>query len=1045
MADNTVNKIPARLKSAVVGGHVAGVEDIIDDNKGINQKQINEIHEQVLSNLGEEMSTLRQEMDDIEDGIQFDQDGDLVSEDGTDFSDPTKRGKIPTIGSIKDGADPIPTTESDNLVKSGGVQNELALGAVYDVTAKNPTAGPNNDGKWESLNALLSDAYLSTLIPTAVRKGGMSIKFVQSSDNNYVQYMYKGTSTSAADFTNADNWEKINLEEEVSQLGQKLIKLVGFGTISGGNSGVTKVGDIYYSTSIKKICECTSYTSSTNFEQVALPFFDGAIYTYNNNLYIWNGSDLVSKTLADEEPISESKNLVESGGVYNKIGLIAIVFPIKNYRISPLGVETSQTGWECSEFIRVVDIDVKYLRLRNTNNVTACIYFYSENKEPISGITTDGTITINMYNVPQNAYYVRFCRAFPTVYPGYDVFVNVDVTKELYKKGSNNIIQFIDNNDELNPKTITDAIIKESDYFTLTEDETTDVYLTDGTTHQYNKFAMTELFPVQSGMVLLGTLVASTVNICAIVFFDINRVFISGIYKQVSSAQYFNIDTTQPDMTIPTNAKYFAVQGPTMSTWFSGQSLKGKVVLTTILNDTELNLNKLNLAVFGSEPISLLWPRVIYNVGNNIDMEKNNFPRNYSTCLYIDNFLPNGLLSEPKVLFGDKKIIKAIPCYEPPMPNNQGLDGSYETPKMNNGQDIYTETVSIEINNNGTTQTRNITNRCVLNSAAKNKKIAILCIGDSITYGQNAYFTESPNKANYTMLLAEMFKKDNIQEGSGYDFDTIGTIKYNRIFSYDGIDYNIPCFNEGYSGRSMQDNGLFTNPKFLDENDNFSFNNWLNKYRTKDDDGIQLYFDENGATTGVGGNYGYYADGTQSSFKIGTEVTNVADYNVYKPTHIFLFHCTNQAITKAEYNTFISYVRDVFPDAIIGLGAPHMAGTYYPSFWPQYCKCERWNDMLNYSNADNRQYNTEKVLLEIADDSSYEQNNVFVLSTFFVNPSADALGGLAVSQPYNDFIAGGDIFMPKGQGPQAHVGGKAHAAYAYQLYGWTKWTLVNNE
>ena len=83
--------------------------------------------------------------------------------------------------------DDEPTAGSDNLVKSGGVQNELALGAVYDVSAKNPTAGPNNDGKWASLSALLSDANLNTLIPTSVRKGGMSIKFVQSSDNKYVQ------------------------------------------------------------------------------------------------------------------------------------------------------------------------------------------------------------------------------------------------------------------------------------------------------------------------------------------------------------------------------------------------------------------------------------------------------------------------------------------------------------------------------------------------------------------------------------------------------------------------------------------------------------------------------------------------------------------------------------------------------------------------------------------------------------------------------------------------------------------------------------------
>ena len=85
--------------------------------------------------------------------------------------------------------DDKPTALSTNAVKSGGVAEELALGAVYDVSAKNPTDGPNSDGKWESLSALLSDANLNTLIPTSVRKGGMSIKFVCSSDNKYRQFM----------------------------------------------------------------------------------------------------------------------------------------------------------------------------------------------------------------------------------------------------------------------------------------------------------------------------------------------------------------------------------------------------------------------------------------------------------------------------------------------------------------------------------------------------------------------------------------------------------------------------------------------------------------------------------------------------------------------------------------------------------------------------------------------------------------------------------------------------------------------------------------
>lgn len=78
----------------------------------------------------------------------------------------------------------------------------------YDVSANNPTAGPNNDGKFESLSALLSDKNLDTLIPNLFRKGGMSIKYVQSSDNKYVQYRLMSQSFN----TDIDNWCKTDNE-----------------------------------------------------------------------------------------------------------------------------------------------------------------------------------------------------------------------------------------------------------------------------------------------------------------------------------------------------------------------------------------------------------------------------------------------------------------------------------------------------------------------------------------------------------------------------------------------------------------------------------------------------------------------------------------------------------------------------------------------------------------------------------------------------------------------------------------------------------------
>ena len=73
---------------------------------------------------------------------------------------------------------------------------------LFDVSAH------NSGVVFESLSALLSSSNLSTLIPTSVRHGGMSIRFIQGSeqgsDNKYVQYRLLTTSFS----TTESDWTK---------------------------------------------------------------------------------------------------------------------------------------------------------------------------------------------------------------------------------------------------------------------------------------------------------------------------------------------------------------------------------------------------------------------------------------------------------------------------------------------------------------------------------------------------------------------------------------------------------------------------------------------------------------------------------------------------------------------------------------------------------------------------------------------------------------------------------------------------------------------
>lgn len=112
------------------------------------------------------------------------------------------------------------TPNSEALVQSGTVFERFKFdGGAWNVSAHFPTGGPNNDGKF-TLEYILANA--NTLIPADWRKGGMSIRFVDSSDKMYVSYMYKLQSTnnnaSSNDFTNTDNWEKLNLEDEINEV-----------------------------------------------------------------------------------------------------------------------------------------------------------------------------------------------------------------------------------------------------------------------------------------------------------------------------------------------------------------------------------------------------------------------------------------------------------------------------------------------------------------------------------------------------------------------------------------------------------------------------------------------------------------------------------------------------------------------------------------------------------------------------------------------------------------------------------------------------------
>ena len=288
------------------------------------------------------------------------------------------------------GIDDEPTAGSDNLVKSGGVAEELALGAVYDVSAKNPTAGPNNDGKWESLSALLSDANLGTLIPTSVRKGGMSIKFVLTSDNKYVQYRYIGTDvTTATLFTNVNNWDEVGYTaQKISELGfiptaplspseSNNWKLLGNGLCSGDESYkmvkyLVNEGDVLRlhiskeSGGVMQFQNAASVPASgangnlvgstyTNAVDELVEVPAGATYLIVSQLKTTTTNVVEKKVSVDNVPTLWSENLVKSGGVSGYVnskveGYVHPIYVNKNNLITKTGYFSSYNGYNAYVF-----------------------------------------------------------------------------------------------------------------------------------------------------------------------------------------------------------------------------------------------------------------------------------------------------------------------------------------------------------------------------------------------------------------------------------------------------------------------------------------------------------------------------------------------------------------------------------------------------------------------------------------------------------------------------------------------------------------------
>ena len=169
------------------------------------------------------------------------------------------------------------------------------IGEVFDISVY------NNNATYADLAAALGASGAN--VPAEIRRGGMSVKFVHTSDNNYVRFNYLLTdATNAATFTNVANWQSENADSEPVAGSNNIVTSGGvyktkdvivLKVIQAYNViGSLNIGEFGYNTTSNEVVLKTIDNVAITFEPNIY-----TIYKYNGHDYKYNGTTLVLDTI----------------------------------------------------------------------------------------------------------------------------------------------------------------------------------------------------------------------------------------------------------------------------------------------------------------------------------------------------------------------------------------------------------------------------------------------------------------------------------------------------------------------------------------------------------------------------------------------------------------------------------------------------------------------------------------------------------------------------------------------------------------------------
>lgn len=438
-------------------------------------------------------------------------------------------------------------------------------------------------------------------------------------------------------------------------------------------------------------------------------------------------------------------------------------------------------------------------------------------------------------------------------------------------------------------------------------------------------------------------------------------------------------------------------------------------------------INALKKLIGTPTSFGVLSPYAIYTTCNNVIPSQKGRNRNYSQAVYLDHLF-NGLTKELNIRFKDNidRIVFNAPMVV--------TDSNETSPAVtfNGGENIHEEEVTYYIHGKDIVETPIILkHRSTLNSITSNVHPKVLCIGDSITYAEQANIPDDNYTQNYAyhLICKELFMKDKIDNGNiGYDITFLGIYKKQKKFTYKEEEHTVITHHEGIRGISLSQHLNGNVAQFKDDiTGKWSLRAWLNKYRTLNDDGERLSF----------------GDGT------GTLITsgNLQNIDVCTPTHVIIMLGANGGGTLLQWQQMVNTIKSEFPDMIIGIAIPDAAGTYFPSLHPN-CNylCTIWNDTGSQGSRHNQQYNLQKMLQEYYGTEEQEENNIYMLPFFFVAPTAESVALRTVPLPDAEYALTSDnkFYDHYGWHASTHVNGIGQTNWGYSLYSWLKYTIAKN-